>query len=90
MPRAPHWGRGLPNHSLLQIHWGKGLPWVTCGESVLLGLVQHFFLASDFGEVGDAEERPGLAVSMLSSLLSARATWKSCGAWPHTPAGDNL
>lgn len=58
----PHWGRGLPNHCLLQIPWAKHCPGVTCGESVLLRLVQHFFLAS---EVGDAEERSRLVVYML-------------------------
>ena len=62
MPGAPHWGRDLPNHCLLQIPWAKRRPWVTCGESVLLRLVQHFFLAS---EVGDAEERSGSVIYML-------------------------
>jgi len=30
------------------------------------------------------------ALSTRASHFSSRATWKSCGAWPHTPAGPSL
>ena len=62
MPGAPPLGQGsaqsLPPSDTL----GKASSRVTCGESVLLRLVQHFFLAS---EVGDVEERSRLVVCML-------------------------